>query len=149
MLDVTKLRWPPCPYMLKPFKIISRTAEPIAMKPRHVAPVFHLFSCNSYDPPHGITKNLHRRKQSAEQLCSNSAVTAQLISTFVFAAWIAQSFFFLNPKFQASSLLLRLYSPVCVGAGRNPNCWVFSCTSSYDDIDVLLSVLIDAATTKL
>ena len=29
------------------------------------------------------------------------AVTAKLISTFVFAAWIVQSFSFLNPKFQA------------------------------------------------
>ena len=29
----------------------------------------------------------------------------------------------LIPKFRASSLILRLYSPVCVGPGRNPNCW--------------------------
>ena len=34
------------------------------------------------------------------------AVTAQLISAFVFAEQIVQSLFFLNPKFQASSLLL-------------------------------------------
>ena len=43
------------------------------------------------------------------------AVTAQLISAFVFATQIVQSLFFLNPKFQASSHLLWLYSPVCVG----------------------------------
>ena len=34
------------------------------------------------------------------------AVTAKLISAFVFATWIAQFLFFLYPKFQASSLLL-------------------------------------------
>ena len=29
----------------------------------------------------------------------------------------------LKPKFQASSLFLRLYRPVCVGPGQNPNIW--------------------------
>ena len=48
------------------------------------------------------------------------AVTAQLISAFVFPIWIVQFLFFLNPKFQASSDLLSLHSPVCVGTGRNP-----------------------------
>ena len=38
------------------------------------------------------------------------AVTAKLIRAFVFATRIVQSFYFLNPKFQASSHLLRLYS---------------------------------------
>ena len=28
-----------------------------------------------------------------------------------------------NPKFLGSNHLLRLYSPVCVGPGQNPNCW--------------------------
>ena len=32
--------------------------------------------------------------------------TAQLISAFIFATWILQSLFFLNPKSQVSSLLL-------------------------------------------
>ena len=41
---------------------------------------------------------------------------------FVFATWIVQSFFFINPKFQASSLFLCLYRQVCVRPGRNPNC---------------------------
>ena len=54
------------------------------------------------------------------------AVTAQLISAFVFATQIVQSPYFLNPKFQASSHLLWLYSPVCVGAGRKPRRPVFS-----------------------
>ena len=39
---------------------------------------------------------------------------------FVFATWIVQSLFYLNPKFQASSYLLWLYSPVCVGPSRKP-----------------------------
>ena len=42
------------------------------------------------------------------------AVTAKLISVFVFATRIVQSLYFLNPKFQASSHLLWLYSLVCV-----------------------------------
>ena len=48
------------------------------------------------------------------------AVTAQLISAFVFATRIVQSLFFLNPNFQASSYLLWLYRPVCVRPGRKP-----------------------------
>ena len=50
----------------------------------------------------------------------------KLISTFVFATQIIQSLFFLNPKFQASSHLLWLYSPVCVRPGQNPRRLVFS-----------------------
>ena len=45
------------------------------------------------------------------------AVTPQLISAFVSASQIAQSLYFLNPKFQASSHL-QLYIPVFVGRGR-------------------------------
>ena len=48
------------------------------------------------------------------------AVTAKLISAFVFATLIVQSLFYLNPKSQDSSHLLRLYSLVCVGPGRKP-----------------------------
>ena len=33
------------------------------------------------------------------------AVTAKLISAFVFATWIVQSLYFLNPKFQVPSYL--------------------------------------------
>ena len=35
---------------------------------------------------------------------NNCAVTAQLSSAFVFATLMVQSLFFLNPKFQSSSL---------------------------------------------
>ena len=39
--------------------------------------------------------------------------------------------FFLNPKFQASSYLLWLYSLVCVGRGQRPRRPVFSQRGSY------------------
>ena len=45
---------------------------------------------------------------------------------FVFATRIVYFLFFLNPKFQASSLLLSLYSPVCIGPGRKSRRPVFS-----------------------
>ena len=50
----------------------------------------------------------------------SSAITAQLISVFVFTTKIVQSLYFLNPKFQASSHFLLLFSPVCVGPSRKP-----------------------------
>ena len=59
------------------------------------------------------------------------AETAKLISAFVFAKRIVQSLYFLNPKFQVSSHLLWLYSPVCVGPGRKPRRPVFSQRGSY------------------
>ena len=46
-------------------------------------------------------------------------VTVKLISASIFAALIVQFLFHLNPKFQASSLLLRLYRLVCVDLVRN------------------------------
>ena len=51
------------------------------------------------------------------------AVTAKLISAFVFATQIVQFLFYLNPKFQASSSFLCLYRPVCVRPVRKPHCW--------------------------
>ena len=51
------------------------------------------------------------------------AVTAKLISAFVFATRIVHFLFFLNPKFQASSLLLCLYSLICVRPVRKSPCW--------------------------
>ena len=42
---------------------------------------------------------------------------------FVFATRIVHFLFISNPKFQASSLLLCLYSLVCVGPVRKPHCW--------------------------
>ena len=54
------------------------------------------------------------------------AVTAKLISAFVFATRIVQSLYFLNTIFQASSHLVWLYSLVCIGPGRKPRRPVFS-----------------------
>ena len=67
---------------------------------------------------------------------TSCAVTAQLISAFVFATQIVQSLFFLNPKFKASSHLLWLFSPDCVGpAGRKHRRHVFSQHSSFIRIE--------------
>ena len=60
------------------------------------------------------------------------AVPAKLISAFVFATRIVQSLYFLNPKFQASSHLLLLYSPVHVGPGRKSRKTVVSQRGSYN-----------------
>ena len=79
------------------------------------------------EPNHEKTGFLHMRKQrlrSAAQL--RCAVTAQLISIFVFATQIVPSLFFLNSKFLASSHILQLYSSVCVEPGRKPRGQVFS-----------------------
>ena len=62
---------------------------------------------------------------------SFAVFTAKLISAFVFAILIVQSLYYLNPKFQASSHLLWLYSPVCVGPSRKPRRPVFSQRGSY------------------
>ena len=59
------------------------------------------------------------------------AVTVKLISAFVFATRTVQSLFYLNPKFQASSLLLWLYRLVCVGPGRKPTLLVLPCDGSH------------------
>ena len=55
----------------------------------------------------------------------------KLISAFVFATRIVQSPFFLNPKFQASSHLPQLNSPVCVRPGQKPRRPVFSQRGSF------------------
>ena len=67
------------------------------------------------------------RKQKAQISC---AVTAQLISVFVFAIQVVQFLVFLNQKFQASNHLLRLYRLICVRPGRKPQRRVFLHCSS-------------------
>ena len=64
--------------------------------------------------------------KDADQLRGNREADQLLC----FATRIEQSFF-LNPKFQASSHLLWLYSPVCVGPGQKPQRPVFSQRGSY------------------
>ena len=60
------------------------------------------------------------------------AVTAQLISAFVFASRMVQFHFYSNPKFQASSIIMRLYRPVCVKPSRKTKLLFFSCEGIYD-----------------
>ena len=66
--------------------------------------------------------------KDADQLhqISFAVVTAKLIISFVFPKQIVQSLYFLNKKFQVSSHLLWLYSPVYVGPGRKSRRPVFS-----------------------
>ena len=54
-----------------------------------------------YEPPHEKTNNLHMGKQKADQLPGNHEADHRL--SFRYTDTI---FFFLNPKFQESSLLL-------------------------------------------
>ena len=57
--------------------------------------------------------------KGADQLRGNREADQR----FVFASRIVQFLHFINPKFQASSLLLCLYRSVCVGPVRKPHCW--------------------------
>ena len=65
------------------------------------------------------------------------AVNTQLISAFIFPTQIVQFPYFLYSKFQVSSHLLWLYSPVCVGPGRKPRRPVFSQRGSSIVAEVL------------
>ena len=57
--------------------------------------------------------------KDADQLRGNREADQRLC--FRYTDSILISLIFLNPKFQASSHLLSLYIPVCVGPGRNPD----------------------------
>ena len=63
---------------------------------------------------------------------------AKLISAFVFATRLVPSLYLLNSKFQASSSILWLYSPVCVGPGQKPQRPVFWRRGSFVDNDVVI-----------
>ena len=71
---------------------------------------------------------LHMRKTKTQ---ISFAVTVKLISVFVFATQIVQSLFFPNLKFQVSSHLQWLPSPVCVTPGQKPRRPVFSERGSF------------------
>ena len=65
-------------------------------------------------------------KSASQLLCETKAqisfaVTAKLITAFVFATRLVQFLYFLNSKLQASSLPLCLPSLVCVGPVRRPH----------------------------
>ena len=84
---------------------LLQSAQPATGKPCKE----HTISVNGQkvknEPPHEKTYNLHMQKQRRRS-ASRFAVTAKLISAFVFDTRILQFLFVLNPKFQASSLLL-------------------------------------------
>ena len=78
-----------------------------------------------------------------------SAVTAKLISTFVFATRMVQSFYFINPKFQASSHLglnsiylimnihVDIHTMLCeTGSGSKHKAYIeaISCNSVFNTI---------------
>ena len=73
-----------------------------------------IFFCSFLYKPHHDILIFVCAKTKEEISC---VATSQLISAIVFATYIAQSLYFLNPKFEASSHLLWLYSLVCVGPG--------------------------------
>ena len=81
-----------------------------------------------YEPRHKKTRFFACAKTKTQ---ISFAVAAKLVSAFVFVTRIVQSIYFLNPKFQASSHLLWLHRPVCVGPGRKPRRPVFSQRGSY------------------
>ena len=72
-------------------------------------------------PTFGVCEN-----KDADQLRGNRVADQRL----VFHSWIVRSLYFLDLKFQASIHLLRVYSLVCVGPGRKPDCW-FSHDADY------------------
>ena len=68
--------------------------------------------------------NSHRMRKPTICICENKAAIQPCSNCtadqgLCFRS-IVQYPFFLNPKFQASSLFLSLYRPVCVGPGREP-----------------------------
>ena len=85
-------------------------------------PNVHVLRKTLIDPRHEKTGFCICENKDADQLRGNREADQRL----VFAIRIVQSLFYLNPKFQASSHLLWLYSPVCVGPGRKSRRPVFS-----------------------
>ena len=76
--------------------------------------------------------NLSRRtRKPTIRICENKgAITAQLISAFVFATPLVQPFYF-NRKPPASSHFLCLYSSVCVGPVRKPHSFLLTRLISF------------------
>ena len=118
-----------CSYFLQ-----LRTNEPINCLSRSDCQYFDLFS-------NGMHVNDVSCIGGRDCTCIHkhfilSYQTAKLISAFVFAIRIVQFLYYLNPKFQASSHLLWLYSPVCVGPGRKPRRPLFSERGSFISMSV-------------
>ena len=79
-------------------------------------------------------------RKTAFCICENKDAD-QLISAFVFAIRIVQSLYYLHPKIQASSHLLWLYRPVCVGPGRKPRRPVVSHNEAHLNLSCRYSLL--------
>ena len=95
----------------------------------------------SSKPPHEKNNILHMQKQRRRSAVTAKLIsafvfatgivqflycldpTAKLISAFVFATRIAQFLYFLDPKFPASSPHLCPYSSVCIGLDVPQKCW--------------------------
>ena len=80
--------------------------------------------------------------KDADQLCGNREADQRLC----FAIRIVQSRYLLNPKFQASSYLLWLYSAVCVRPGWKPRRPVFSQRGSFQITSYCHTEIFDALT---
>ena len=80
-----------------------------------------------YEPRYEKTGFLHMRKQRADPLRSNCAADQRVCFRYTDSTIPL----LLNTKFQASSHLLWLYSPVFVGPGRKPRRPGFSQQGSY------------------
>ena len=78
------------------------------------------------EPRHEKTGFCLFKNKGADQLRSNCEADQHLCFHYT------DSTILLNPKFQASSLLLRLYRPICVRTGRKPRRLVFSHRGSSD-----------------
>ena len=88
--------------------------------------IMHVFKIKLFEPCHVIFAYAKTKTQIS------FAMTAKLISTFVFSIRIVHFLFYLYLKFQASCHLLWLYSPVCVGPGRKPRRPGFSQQGSFN-----------------
>ena len=70
-------------------------------------------------------------KKGADQLRGNCEVTAKLISAFVFATWIVQFLYFLNPEFPASYQSFVTLQPGLCRTWLEPKLLVYSRTGSF------------------
>ena len=110
------------------FDFEGKTLVLIVPIPDHCLPFFTFLITELFEPRREKTSFLHIcENKDADQLRGNREADQRLC----FRSRIVQSLFFLNPKFPASSHLLWLYSPVCVGPGRNPRRPVFSQRGSF------------------
>ena len=69
-------------------------------------------------------------------ICENKDADQLRGNRLCFAIRIVQSLYYLHPKFQASSHLLWLYSPVCVGPGQKPRRSVFFTTRLISEEEI-------------